>query len=39
MDPAQVAVTAGGAALIALTLWFFRKPRGPAGEPAGRSGR
>ena len=27
MDTAQVAVTAGGAALVGLTLWFFLGPR------------
>lgn len=35
MDLAQIAVTAGGAALIILTLWFFfgKKERGkPSGQ-------
>ena len=29
MDAAQVAVTACGAALVGLTLWFFLGPRRP----------
>jgi len=28
MDTAQIAVTAGGAALIGFILWFFFGPRG-----------
>ena len=33
MDAAQVAVTAGGAALVAGILWFFLGPRRPAPAP------
>jgi plastocyanin domain-containing protein len=38
MDTAQIAVTAGGAALIGFILWFFFGPRGATAAREGDSG-
>lgn len=38
MDTAQIAVTAGGAALIGFILWFFFGPRGATAAQEGDSG-
>lgn len=38
MDTAQIAVTAGGAALIGFILWFFFGPRGATAAREGDAG-